>query len=308
MVPGHIATEKTFSITHFFNTHAWFQQLRCVVRGGKLVQSWSLNPMPQHHRSDKLPHLYDRALMLHGSRRKEVLTLAEVKRYGLDSFADADYISIYGMPPEEWYRHGIRVLGRTAVECTRDALGDRVGFDVASVAKRMPANHFVVIDPFAGSCNTLFWILRHLPNSQGIAFESDQQVFALTHRNLAAIGQTIDLIHGEYVTLLEKLRVPRDLGIVAFVAPPWGTALDEVNGLDLCRTTPPITEVIDQIARQFSAHSILFATQVYERVSAPSLSDVQTRLDWSDLRIYDINEKGGNHGILLGTRGWAPMQ
>jgi hypothetical protein len=56
----------------------------------------------------------------------------------------------------------------------------------------MPANHFVVIDPFAGSCNTLFWILRHLPNSQGIAFESDQQVFALTHRNLAAIGQTID--------------------------------------------------------------------------------------------------------------------
>jgi hypothetical protein len=74
--------------------------------------------MPQHHRSDKLPHLYDRALMLHGSRRNEVLTPAEVKRYGLDSFADADYISIYGMPPEEWYRHGIRVLGRTAVECT----------------------------------------------------------------------------------------------------------------------------------------------------------------------------------------------
>ena len=103
--------------------------------------------MPQNHRSDKLPHLYDRALMLHGSKRNEVLTLAEVKRYGLDSFADADYISIYGMPPEEWHRRGIRVLGRTAVECTRDALGDRVGLDVASVAKRMPSHEFVVIDP-----------------------------------------------------------------------------------------------------------------------------------------------------------------
>jgi hypothetical protein len=262
--------------------------------------------MSQNHRRDKLPHLHDRALMLHGCKRNEVLTLAEIKRYGLDSFADADYISIYGMSPEEWYRRGIRVLGRTAVECTRDALADRVGLDVASVAKRMPSNQFAVIDPFAGSCNTLFWILRHLPNSEGIGFESDQQVFALTHRNLAAIGQKIDLVHGDYVTLLEEFRIPHDRGIVAFVAPPWGTALDEVNGLDLCRTTPPIAEVIDQIARQFSGHNILFATQVYEKVTVPSLSDIQTRLDWSDLRIYDINEKGGNHGTLLGTKGWVP--
>ena len=262
--------------------------------------------MPQNHRSHKLPHLYDRALMLHGGKRNEVLTLAEIKRYGLESFGDSDYMSIYGMQPEEWYHRGIRVLGRTAVECTRDALGDRIGLDVAAVAKRMPWNQYVVIDPFAGSCNTLFWILRHLPNSEGIGFEFDQQVFALTHRNLGAIGQRIDLVHGEYVALLENLHVPHDRGIVAFVAPPWGSALDEVNGLDLCRTTPPITEVIDQIARQFSGYSILFATQVYERLSAHSLSNVQTQLDWSDLHIYNINKKGGNHGILLGTKGWAP--
>jgi hypothetical protein len=36
------------------------------------------------------------------------------------------------------------------------------------------------------------------------------------------------------------------------------------------------------------------------------LIEVQTRLDWTELRIYDINEKGRNHGILLGTKGWAP--
>jgi hypothetical protein len=83
--------------------------------------------------------VYDRALLLHGSKRNEILTLAEIEQYGLDSFADADHISIYGMPPREWYRHGIRMLGRTAVECTRDALGDRIGRDVASVAERMPS-------------------------------------------------------------------------------------------------------------------------------------------------------------------------
>jgi hypothetical protein len=250
--------------------------------------------------------VYDRALLLHGSKRNESLTFAEIEQYGLDSFADADYISIYGMPPREWYRHGIRLLGRTAVECTRDALGDRIGLDVASVAARMRSNQLVVIDPFAGSCNTLFWILRHLPNSEGIAFESDQQVFELTHRNLATLDQRIELVHGDYVRLLGERHVPEDRGIVAFVAPPWGTALDEVQGLDLRLTTPPISEVIEQIVHQFPKHNILLATQVYEKVSVPSLTEVQTKLDWTELRIYGINEKGRNHGILLGTKRWAP--
>src|SRR5215470_15616300 len=75
----------------------------------------------------KLRIFHDRALLLYGSKRDEVLSLAEIERYGLDSFADADYVSIYGMRPREWYRHGVRLLGRTAVECTRDALADRIG-------------------------------------------------------------------------------------------------------------------------------------------------------------------------------------
>ena len=250
--------------------------------------------------------VYDRTLLLHGPRRNEMLSLAEIEQYGLDSFADADYVSIYGMPPREWYRHGIRLLGRTVVECTRDALGDRIGLDVASVAERMPSSQLVVIDPFAGSCNTLFWILRHLPNSEGIAFESDQQVFELTHRNLATLDQRIELVHGDYVRLLGEHHVPEDRGIVAFVAPPWGTALDEVQGLDLRLTTPPISEVIEQIVHQFPKHNIFLATQVYEKVGVPSLTEVQTKLDWTELRIYDINEKGRNHGILLGTKRWAP--
>src|SRR5579864_9464243 len=154
--------------------------------------------------------VYDRELLLHGSKRNQVLSLAEIEQYGLDSFADADYISIYGMPPQEWYRHGIRLLGRTAVECTRDALGDRIGLDVASVAACMPSKQWVVIDPFGGSCNTLFWILRHLPNSEGIAFESDPQVFELTHRNLAMLGRRIELINGDYERLLEGYSFPQD--------------------------------------------------------------------------------------------------
>lgn len=77
------------------------------------------------------------ALLLHGSKRNEVMSLAEIEQYGLDSFGDANYLSVYGMPPREWYGQGIRLLGPTAVECTRDALADRIGHDVASVAARI---------------------------------------------------------------------------------------------------------------------------------------------------------------------------
>ena len=258
------------------------------------------------HSSDKSSPLYDRAFLLHGSKRDEVLSLAEIERYGLDSFADADYVSIYGMQPREWYRHGVRLLGRTAVECTRDALADRIGFDIASVATRMPPSKFTAIDPFAGSCNTLFWILRHLPNSEDIAFEVDIQVFELTRRSLAVLHHRIELVHGDSVRLLEERLFGEDRGIVAFIAPPWGTALDEVNGLDLRGTEPPIIEVIEQLARRFSKHQILFATQVYEKVDPTSLDQLRAGFDWTELRIYDINENGANHGLFLGAQGWAP--
>ena len=256
--------------------------------------------------SNSPTRVYDRALLLHGSKRSEVLSLAEVEQYGLDSFADGAYVSIYGMAPREWYQHGIRLLGRTVVECTCDPVGDGIGRDIALVAANMPSKQRMVIDPFAGSCNTLFWILQHLPNSEGIAFESDPQVFELTQRNLAILGQRIGLVYGDYAKLLREGCVAEDRDIVVFVAPPWGTALDQAQGLDLSSTKPPVADVVERIAHQFPKHKMLFATQVYERLSAPSLGHLQTRFDWSELRIYDINDKGGNHGILLGMKGWLP--
>jgi hypothetical protein len=245
--------------------------------------------------------VHDRALLLHGAKRNEVLTLAEVEQYGLDSFVDADYVRIYGMPPKEWYQQGIRLLGRTAVECTRDGLADLIGRDVAR--RRPLSKHYVVIDPFAGSCNTLYWILRHVPNSEGIAFELDPQVYELSQRNTAHLDRKIELTRGDYEVLLADRQVVSDAGVIVFVAPPWGTALDEATGLDLSATQPPITHIVDWFGQKFSDHAILFAIQVYEKISSDSLAKVQGLMDWSELCIYDINAPGRNHGILLGARG-----
>jgi hypothetical protein len=252
--------------------------------------------------------LHDRAYLLHGSKRNEILTLDEVRQYGTDSFSDPDYLSLYGMAPSQWYAGGVRLLGRTAVECTRDVLANRIGHDVAETTSGFPAGtRFVVVDPFAGSCNTLYWIQRHLAGAEGLAFELDPQVFELTRRNIAGLDRTIVLEQGDFLESLDHRDLPAGHALVVFVAPPWGTALDEVKGLDLRRTEPPITGIVERLGRRYADRKILFVTQVYEKVDAGSLAELSRSLDWSALRVYDFNIEGRNHGILLGTKGWTPV-
>jgi hypothetical protein len=256
----------------------------------------------RHHEADA----YDRQLLLHGPKRNQVLELWEVQRYGRDSFGDADYVSIYGLPPATWHEKGIRLLGRTAVECTRDQLADAIGRDTATAAKSAPATPGItVIDPFAGSGNTLYWILRHLPQAQGLGFELDEVVFQLTKRNVSILGLSIDIVHADYIVALSELNVPDEHLLIAFVAPPWGGALSEFAGLDLRRSTPPVSEIVDSLAQHFP-NRLLFSIQVYERIDPASLAELTTRFEWSALRIYDFNPQGQNHGLLLATRGWRP--
>jgi hypothetical protein len=260
--------------------------------------------------SDRTPlsrPLYDRALLLHGPKRSEILTLDEVRQYGTDSFSDVDYLSIYGLKPAEWYARGIRLLGRTAVEYTRDVVADRIGRDIANlIASLSKLTSVTVFDPFAGSCNTLYWILRHVPSSEGLAFEVDPQVFEVTNRNISGLDRRIALRHGDFLSNLASLDLPTGHALVVFVAPPWGRALDEVRGLDLRRTEPPITVIVERIAQRYPDRPLLFATQVYEKIDPASLAELEGTFDWSQLNVYGFNATGHNHGILLGTKGWTP--
>ncbi len=250
---------------------------------------------------------YDRQLLLAGSKRNEILELWEVQRYGSDSYGDADYVCVYGMPPNEWYARGIRLLGRTAVECTRDELGNAIGRDTAVVAsKASSVAETLVIDPFVGSGNTLYWLLRHLPGASGLALELDPTVVQLTRQNLALLSLPIDVQHVDYEAGLSDVHVMADHLVIAFIAPPWGEALSDDSGLDLRRTQPPIAGIVDLLSQVFHRCRLVCAIQICEKVEMDSLTEVQRRFDWSDVRIYDINAPGRNHGILIGTKGWTP--
>ncbi|HEU0239683.1 MAG TPA: hypothetical protein VFR11_10460 [Micromonosporaceae bacterium] len=249
---------------------------------------------------------YDRALLLLGRKRNDVLTLPEAHAYGTDSFGDPDYLSLYGMTPAQWYARGIRLLGRTAVECTKDALARAVADDIAALVDLARRRDVTVVDPFAGSCNTIYWILRTLPRSTGLAFELDPHVSALTRDNLAKLDRQVLLSAGNYERLLHECPIPDDHLVVTFVAPPWGDALDAETGLDLRRTSPPIAEVIATLAGRFTRHQMVYAVQVYEKVESTSLTEVREMFDWSELRTYELNATGGNHGVVLATAGWRP--
>ena len=255
---------------------------------------------------DQVP-TYDRELLLAGTKRNTVLELWEVQRYGSDSYGDRNYVSIYGMAPADWYAKGVRVLGRTAVECTRDRLGDAFGKDVAMLAtKGPPTPRTLAIDPFAGSGNTLFWLLRHLPGARGIGFEADERVFRRTQQNIAALALPIDILNADYRSGLAGLSVARDDLLIVFIAPPWGDALGKTSGLDLRRTAPPIGAIVDVLFHEFSENYLLCAIQVYETVLPASMIELRARFDWSMQRVYELNAPGRNHGLLLGTKRWVP--
>jgi len=197
-------------------------------------------------------------------------------------------------------------MGRTAVECTRDPLARRMARDIAAAAGLSGASARLALDLFAGSGNTLYWIIREAGARRGIGFELDPGVFRLASGNLAGLGLDVELRPQGYAGGLAALGPPGEDLVIVFVAPPWGDALREGAGLDLGRTQPPVAEAIDLVTNLLGGRRLLFAVQVYERTEPASKAALTGRFAWSATHVYDLNEPGFNHGLLLGTHGWAP--
>jgi hypothetical protein len=249
---------------------------------------------------------YDRDFLLSPEKRNQIVELWEVEKYGRDCFNDPNHVHLYGMPPKEWYERGVRILARTCLEAVKDPLGNKIGHDIAEVVTRASGNRAVgVVDPFAGSCNGLYAILRHLPGAKGIGFEVEPAVFDLTTRNIAHLSAPIELVPGSYKELVGSRRHSADHLIVVFLGPPWGDALRPDTGLHLDRTKPPILEIVHDFEQVYGAQPVLYVTEVHEVNEPNALKAVEAAFDWSHLRIYDVNAPGLQHGVLLGTRRWS---
>ena len=248
---------------------------------------------------------YDRDFLLSQEKRNQLVELWEIEKYGRDSFSDPNHVHLYGMPPREWYERGVRILARTCLEAVKDPLGNKIGSDIAEVVSAARADGAIgVVDPFAGSCNGLYAILRHVPGARGIGFEVEPTVFDLTSRNIAHLKAPIELVRGSYKDLVGSWKHPADHLVVVFLGPPWGDALQPDTGLHLDRTNPPILEIVHDFEQVYGEQPVLYVIEVHEVNEPKALKAVEAAFDWSDLRIYDVNVPGLQHGVLLGTRRW----
>src|SRR5216684_194809 len=111
----------------------------------------------------------------------------------------------------------------------------------------------------------------------------------MTKRNLVSLDIDIELVNGDYRSLVSSRRFPLDHFIVVCVAPPWGDALSEITGFDLRRTEPPIATIVDYVDDVCKEQPILWAIQVHQTVDPSSVAELESRFVWSSLRIYDID-------------------
>ena len=146
------------------------------------------------------------------------------------------------------------------MECTRDALADLIAADVASVAAKSPStSRSTVLDPFAGSGNTLYWLARRIGPRGAVGYETDDGVFEATRRNFSIVRIDAALLHVPYEYGLRRTTTTADELLIVFVAPPWGDALHASRELDLEQTKPPVAEIIDAIADTFPQNKLVIA-------------------------------------------------
>jgi hypothetical protein len=250
--------------------------------------------------------VYDRDFVLFGPYRERVLELWQVERYGAEAFGHSDAISLYGMRPADWHARGIRLMGRTAVECTRDDLAQVIATDVARLAAEAPTPAApLVVDPFGGSANTLYWLQRMIPGSTGVGFEIDPVIGEHTAHNLAVVGAPLSLVGVDYAQGMASIKPKPGQLVVVYVAPPWGHAFDG-RTLDLAHTEPPAGDIVDVVTKALPDSPLLVAVQAFENLDHDALADVESRFDWTHLHTYALNPPGRNPALVLGTRGWEP--
>ncbi|WP_156077080.1 hypothetical protein [Saccharothrix sp. NRRL B-16314] len=195
-----------------------------------------------------------------GPARTRMLTEVELVRAGQVLHGRPERLAVYGVPAPQMIRRGLRLLGRTAVECSVDDSCAAVTTALcAYLADARELSPGFVADLFCGSGN----LGRHVGTGLGLpvfAAELDPDVYAATRHNFEVMGIDVNLRHTDYRDLLAGLPPPRE-GDVHLVEPPWGSAYTE-RGLDLTVTSPPVPEILAAIRASRAGVPCVVVSQV----------------------------------------------
>ncbi|MFD9339806.1 hypothetical protein ACFWBF_36320 [Streptomyces sp. NPDC060028] len=209
-----------------------------------------------------------------GDLRTTVLTGEQLCEAGELIYGRPEGLSLYGIPALDMADRGIRLLGRTVIECSVDAYTVPVAEELARLqAGTRPqgpdAYDPMAVDLFCGSGNFGHHLGRHL-GCPVHAAELDPDVYESTAGNLDRIGSPISLHLIDYRDLLGKLPA-RSTHDTYVVEPPWGPAFT-ADGLDLTRTSPPVSEILDDIRRSRNGLPCHIAIKTNDQIAHDSLT------------------------------------
>ncbi|MBC3840649.1 hypothetical protein GXW82_11410 [Streptacidiphilus sp. 4-A2] len=208
-----------------------------------------------------------------GPLRDQPLTTDQLYEAGRIICGHPESLSLYGVPAAELTARGLRVLGRTALECTKDPHPAAIAELIAEIQHPL-GQRPMVVDLFCGSGN----IGHHLGRRLGhpvYAAERDPLVYATTRHNLDRLDSSVALHHADYREMLTALPAlpARSEGDIYVVDPPWGAAAFTPDGLDLTRTAPPLPEILDDVRRSRDHLPCLVVIKTNDRIVNSSLDN-----------------------------------
>lgn len=240
-----------------------------------------------------------RNYLLFSPKKENILTLEEILHVEKNYYGEEDLLSLYGLTPKLYYSKGIRILGRTAIECTVDIQAKEFAKTASHICHLFFPNSFpIVIDLFAGSGNTLFHIASKLKAITSLGFEKNFQLFHKTKSNFNLINFKCEWVHGDSLELISQYTFDTSTPLVFIISPPWGTGFDFKKGLDLQKTSPPIPHILLHLLNIFKYHPTYFFIQVYQKLVAESLAPINCMFNYSFLEVKHVMKEGMNTGLL----------
>jgi hypothetical protein len=244
----------------------------------ELEGKWELDAVIESPDVEPSNYFVQRRRFLNPPWASKRLTLKEIWRAGEALAGNSDDLQLFGMNPLAWYLLGIRILGRTVVEVTRDRPAQFLAESVAGTLASHGYSISDVIDPFVGSGNLFYHFLRATCATYGVGIDVNANILALTERNFSRLRLLGRLRRKSLIFRRQDWTCAgdyfKDRAVLVIIHPPWGDALDE-GGLDLRKTTPPITEILQLVRRHAGSVSVFAMIQTYPMMVEASVDAIK---------------------------------
>jgi hypothetical protein len=238
------------------------------------------------------------------AKRDKLLSLEEIIEISNCYYGARDMLCLFDMTPNNYFNKGIRLLGRTAIECSIDIHAEIIADEASKIQEEFfPAKQPIIIDLFTGSGNLLYHFSKKFRMGRFIGFEKNNEIYKLTCNNLKALNLSFDFHLGDYKELiLQHSATFEQRPIIVIIDPPWGKGFTHEGGLDLLKTEPPVDEIIKVLYTYLGNHPLFLIIQVHERTLPSSITTITSGFcNWSSTIIKKI-EGTLNTGFLLCTQ------